>query len=161
MKQLTKVVIAFCLLGLSTVSLAQSTIPASGGNASGSGGSVSYTIGQIVYTAISGPNGDLNQGVQLPFEISVITAVNETSGITLGVSVYPNPANGFVTLKVENYDTEKLTYRLYDMNGAILQNDNVQGNETRIEMGNILPGTYIMKIAENNKEIKVFKIVKK
>jgi hypothetical protein len=161
MKHLTKVLIAFCLFGYGTIIQAQNSISAAGGNATGTGGTVSYTIGQVVYTTISGTNYDVIQGVQLPFEISVLTSTEEASGITLEFSVYPNPANGFVMLKVKNYDSDNLSYKLFDMNGTLFQRDKVKGNETLIQLGNIMPGTYFLKIDDKNKEIKTFKIIKK
>jgi hypothetical protein len=68
---------------------AQSTIPATGGNAAGNGGSVSYTVGQIVYTTVSGTNGSVAQGVQQPYEISVVTGI-ENKEINLSCSIYSN-----------------------------------------------------------------------
>ena len=74
-----------CIMFLCSIFIAslqaQETIPATGGNASGSGGSVSYTIGQITYRTISGTNGAVTQGIQQPYEISVVTAVENTEGI--------------------------------------------------------------------------------
>lgn len=160
MKHLNKVLSVFSLFVLATTIEAQSFIPAAGGNASGSGGTVSYTIGQVVYTTVSGTGGNLTQGVQLPFEISVVTTIKEASGIILESSVYPVPAKDFVTLKVESYNTEYLSFKLYDMNGKLLQKNLVGGNETQIYLGEFSPGAYILKIFENNKEIKTFRIIK-
>lgn len=161
MKHLTKVLIAFCVFGFGTIIQAQISIPATGGNATGTGGTVSYTIGQVVYTYISGTNGNLNQGVQVPYEISVVTTIDKESDANLNISVYPNPANGFLILKVANYDMEDLSYKLYDMNGMLLKNSKVEGTETQIQLGNIFTGTYLLKIANNKLEVKTFKIIKK
>jgi hypothetical protein len=161
MKHLTKTLIAFCLFGYGATIQAQNSIPASGGNATGTGSSsVSYTIGQVFYT-ISGTTETMTPGVQQPYEISVITGTKEASDIILEVSVYPNPASGFVILKVDGYNTDNLSYKLYDMNGMLFQSKKVEGNETQIQLGNIISGTYLLKIADNNKEIKTFKIIKK
>ena len=92
---LNKMVIlsSLLLLSIGMIGLdAQNTIPSSGGNASGSGGTVSYSIGQIVYTTNTGTNGTVAQGTQQPFEISVVTGIEEALNITLQCSVYPNPA---------------------------------------------------------------------
>lgn len=162
MKQFCRLLIAFCLFGYGTVAVqAQNSIPATGGNAVGAGGTVSYTIGQVVYTPISGTTGFMTQGVQQPYEISVVTGIEEASEITLEISVYPNPAVGYVNLKVEKYDTDNLRYMLYDMNGMLFQERKVEGPETQIQIGHLLPGTYFLRIAENKKEIKTFKIIKK
>lgn len=161
MKHFCKVLIAFCLFGFGISIQAQNSIPASGGNATGTGGKESYTIGQVVYTTIKVPTGTITQGLQQPYEISVVTAIKEASDITLEISVYPNPADGFVNLKVEKYDSDNLNYKLIDMNGMLILEKKVDGNETQIQLGNILPGTYFLKIVDNNKELKTFKIIKK
>lgn len=149
------------LLGLGLSGLhAQEAIPASGGNGSGTGGSVSYTIGQVVYSTNTGTNGNEAQGVQQPFEISVVTAIEEAKVISLEFVVYPNPAKDYVILKTGTYDVENLKYYLYDSNGRLLDKDNVQGNETTISMRTLLPSTYFLKVIDDNKVIKIFKIIK-
>jgi len=161
MKHFCKVLIAFCLFGFGITTQAQNSVPATGGVATGTGGKQSYTIGQVVYTTIQVPTGTITQGVQQPYEISVVTFIKEASDLTLEISVYPNPAAGFVNLKVEKYDSDNLRYKLIDMNGTLIQENKVEGNETQIQLGNILPGTYFLKIVDNKKEIKTFKIIKK
>ncbi|MCE5347920.1 MAG: T9SS type A sorting domain-containing protein [Bacteroidales bacterium] len=149
------------LLGLGLSGLhAQEAIPASGGNGSGTGGSVSYTIGQVVYNTNTGTNGTEAQGVQQPFEISVVTAIEEAKVISLEFVVYPNPAKDYVILKTGTYDVENLNYYLYDGNGRLLDKDKVQGNETTISMRTLLPSTYFLKVIDNNRVIKIFKIIK-
>jgi len=143
--------------------LAQETLPAAGGNAAGSGGSVSYSVGQVVYITNSGTNGSVAQGVQQPFEISLITGLEDVKGINLTVSVYPNPATEFVTLKVDAsvmLSKQSMSYQLYDFSGKLLESKKMEGDETSISMRNLPPATYFIKVTEGNKQIKSFKIVK-
>lgn len=139
---------------------AQNTIPASGGNASGSGGTVSYSVGQIVYTKNTGTNGSVAQGVQQPYEISIVTGIEEAKDISLEIMVYPNPATDYIKLNIKNYDVQNLRYHLYDINGILIKDNKVEGNETNISMQNLFPATYFLKVTDNNKVIKTFKIVK-
>jgi hypothetical protein len=140
---------------------AQEVIPASGGNASGSGGSVSYSVGQLVYTTNTGSNGySVAEGVQQPYEISVITGLEEAKGINLTCTAYPNPATDLLTLKVENYDYENLSYQLYDMNGNLFESKKLIDKKTSITMAKLVPGTYFLKVISNQKEAKTFKIIK-
>ncbi|MBK6984778.1 MAG: hypothetical protein IPH32_08475 [Bacteroidetes bacterium] len=74
--------ILFMSITQCTVS-AQETTDASGGNASGSGGSASYSIGQSAYNTYTGTNGSVAQGVQQPYEISIVTEVKEAKDISL------------------------------------------------------------------------------
>jgi hypothetical protein len=108
MKQERKILTILFLCGFWTIAVqAQNTIPATGGNATGSGGSVSYSIGQITYNTFSGTNGSVAQGVQQPFEISVVTGIHKAFDIDLIFSAYPNPATDFVTLKIGNFDNTR------------------------------------------------------
>jgi hypothetical protein len=148
--------LAFGLTGLH----AQEAISASGGNGSGSGGSASYTIGQVFYNVNTGSASKEFQGVQQPFEISVVTATEEAKDISLDFIVYPNPTSDYVILKTGTYDVTHLHYYLYNNNGVLLGNNIVQDYETTISMLNLKPSTYFLKIIDNNKVIKIFKIIK-
>lgn len=150
------------LLSLGLMALqAQEAIPASGGNASGNGGNISYSIGQLVYATNIGISGfSVAQGVQQPFEISVVDGIKEYKNITLQCSVYPNPTTDYIRLKVKNYKIKNITYQLYDINGKLLESKKVDGNETSINMETFIPSIYFLKIIDNNKEVKTFKIIK-
>ncbi len=157
-KLLTIVILLFW--GLNNLQ-AQKTISATGGEASGGGGSASYTVGQVVYTTNVGTNGNsIAQGVQQPFEISVTTSIPEAKDISLNVSAYPNPATNYLTINVKNYETKNLQYQVFDINGKILQTVKATGAETKIETNNFVPANYFVKVFDNQKEIKVFKIIK-
>jgi hypothetical protein len=161
MKQARKILITFLLCNLFIVVIkAQETIPATGGNATGSGGSVSYSVGQITFSTFSGTNGSVAQGVQQPFEISVVTGIEEAGEVNLMLSAYPNPATDFVILKVVNYDSPNLSWELFDINGNILEKEKIEGTETTIRFENRSPSVYFLKVTDNNKMIKTFKIIK-
>jgi len=152
---------AVLLLGLGLTGLqAQESVNASGDNASGGGGSASYSVGQVVYTTNTGANGSVAQGVQQPYEISVVTAIEEAKGINLSVTAYPNPTTDYLTLGIDEFEISNLSYQLYDMNGKLLQSEKITGNQTSIIMSNLVPATYFVKVIQGNKEVKTFKIIK-
>ena len=152
---------ALLLIGLGLTGLhAQEAVPATGGEASGTGGSASYSVGQTVYSTHTGTNGSVAEGVQQPFEISIVTEIEEAKNINLECTVYPNPTTEFLMLKVESYKAENLSYQLYDMNGKLLERRKLTGNETEIKMQHLVPAIYFLKVTNNNKEIKIFKIIK-
>ena len=152
---------ALLFLGLGLTGLqAQTSVNATGGNASGIGGSASYSVGQLAYTTNTGTNGSVSEGVQQPFEISVVTGIEEAKGINLSVTAYPNPTTDYLTLSIADFDASKLSYQLYDMNGKLLQNEKITGNQTSIVMSNLVPATYFVKVIQGNKEFKTFKIIK-
>ena len=153
---------ALLFLGLGLTGLqAQTSVNATGGNASGSGGSASYSVGQLAYTTNTGTNGSVSEGVQQPFEISVVTGIEEAKDIFLNVSAYPNPTTDYLELKVENLQLSELSYKLYDISGKVYQNKEIGNGITKIEMQNLPQGIYFIKVIDTkNKEFKTFKIIK-
>ncbi len=156
---------AILMFGLGITGLqAQESINASGGNASGSGGTATYSVGQVVYTTNTGTNGSVAQGVQQPFEISVVTFIEEAKDIKLSFSAYPNPAMDFLTLEVNASTTlsiQSMMYQLFDIEGKLLQYEKITGTQTRIEMSSLVPATYFVRITQDNKVLKTFKVIKK
>lgn len=152
---------ALLLLGLILIGVqAQEAITTTGGKALGSGGSVSYSYGQIVYTTNTSASGSVTQGVQQPYEISVVTQIEGTTGIDLAVSAYPNPTTDYLQLKIESEKLKDLSFQLYDMNGKLVQNDKITGSKTTINMSNFMRATYFLHIIQSNKGVKTFKIIK-
>lgn len=158
-RQLLLHVILLLIIGVTGLH-AQEAISAAGGDATGSGGSVSYTIGQLGYTSNTGIDGSVAEGVQQPFEISTISGIEEARGINLNCLAYPNPTTEFLFLKVDNYNKENLWYKVYDITGRLLENKKIVDNETTIDMIDFLPATYFLKVLDNDKVVKTFKIVK-
>lgn len=159
MKQKRLQLISLLLLCLSfNILKAQDAIPAGGGDASGSGGKVSYSIGQVNYSSNIGINGSVTHGIQQPFEISIVTGAAEAIELTL--IAYPNPTKGNFILRFENDENKKFIYHFFDQSGKLLLSKTVTNNETIISMVDLAPATYFLKVTENSKEIKTFKIIK-
>ncbi len=138
---------------------AQSTVAAAGGEAAGSGGSASFTTGQILYTTEKGNSGEsMAQGVQQPYEISIISGIDEAKDLRLSASLYPNPASDYLTLEVQ--DPSGLSYRLYDIQGRLLESQIIVGTTTEIELKHLANAAYFLKIFRNRQQMKTFKIIK-
>jgi len=148
--------------------IAQESVTVSGKDISGSNGSVSYSVGQLTYQTHTGTNGSVAEGVQQPYEISVVTAIDEAKGINLSVSAYPNPTSDYLTLKIDASATlsiQSMSYQLFDMQGKLLQKSKITSNQTNIVMKNLVPATYFLKVIEKtqgiaSQELKTFKIIK-
>jgi len=174
---------------------AQENINAGGGNATGSGGTVSYSVGQVMYNTFTGTNGSVAEGVQQPYEISVVTGIEEAKDINLLLTAFPNPTNDYLTLEIQSIvqtqdfasqEAQKQDFAsqeaqkqyfasLYDLNGKLLQKIPITNQQTRIEMNNLAPATYFLKVTVQtqdfasqevktqdfaSQEIKTFKIIK-
>ena len=157
--QKTKIVVLFLLvLGLLTAQ-AQVAVIVAGGDASGSLGTVAYSIGQIVYTTHMATNGLVAQGVQQPYTISTVLGI-ENNSIKLDFTAYPNPTINFLTLNVGNAELSTLSFQLYDLRGILIESRKILSSTETIGMENLPSAMYFLKVSNNNKEIKTFKIFK-
>ena len=149
---------------------AQNTISAAGSNATGSGGSVSYTVGQIAYSTSTATNGSVAQGVQQPYEISVLTGTDEATDISLLYAVYPNPVSDILTLSIKGSIQPEFIASLFDAEGKLLRESRIVTNETRINMSPFPGAAYLLVISREKPElssgsssgqtIKTFRIIK-
>jgi hypothetical protein len=163
-----KLKLSILLLSLGLTAQAQQAIVASGGTASGNGGTVNYSIGQVVYTTATGLNGSVAQGVQQTYEITAVTGIEEGKGIRLEVSAYPNPTTDLLTLDLgasTSLNDQPMSYKLYDMNGKIVETQKIVDENTTIVMSNLLPANYFLTVVKtmdgkSSQEVKTFKITK-
>lgn len=154
-----KVKLSVLLLGLGLTAQAQQATTATGGDASGSGGTVAYSLGQIVYTTNTGTNGSVAQGVQQPYEISIVLGIEDNS-INLELVAYPNPTTNFLTLNVGKAELSTLNFQLYDILGKLIESRKIISSTETIGMANLPSATYFLKVSNNNNEVKTFKIIK-
>ena len=139
------------LIFLPMISFSQTVhevISSSSGDASGSGGSVAYSVGQIVYTTNTGATGSVAQGVEQAFEISSIGIIE--TDLSISLQIYPNPTSDFLTLKVQDYNNENLSYELFDEQGKLLSNEKVITQETQVAMSSFPRAIYFMNVSQEN-----------
>lgn len=136
----------------------QETVAASGGNTIGNG-SVSYTVGQLIVVTNKAKTGSVTQGVQQSFEL--FTLVNpELLALTLKAVTYPNPTKDKIILSLTDNSLHNLAYVMYDLEGRIVATGTVNKENTSIPMMYLATGVYILKVHQNKKQLKVFKIIK-
>lgn len=154
-----KVKLSVLLLGLGLAANAQQALTTTGGNSSSSGGSISYSVGQMVYKTTSSSIGSISQGVQQPFEISTVLGI-ENNSIHMELIAHPNPTNDFLTLNIKNVELSSLHFELYDINGKLIESRKILKSDEIIAMENLPNATYFLKVNNNKKELKIYKIIK-
>jgi hypothetical protein len=158
-KKIKLAVLLTCVISVAVIQ-AQEAVLSTGGEASGSGGSVSYSVGQMAYITHTGTNGSVSEGVQQAYEISHVSSIEEANEIELVTSVYPNPTSDCITLKVKDYDIYNLSYQLYNINGELVKSQSVYSKNTIVDMNQLTPSNYFLRLIQNNIEVKTFKIIK-
>jgi len=140
--------------------VAQSSVCSIGGDISGADGSVAYSIGQTFFQTYNSSDHSIYQGVQQPYEISVITGVEVMNGTDSYVNIYPNPVTDCLSIMFSDDNKQDLHFVLYNMQGQELFASGLYNTHIRVEMDSYAPGLYFIKVMSEGKTIKTFKVVK-
>lgn len=139
---------------------AQHVVNSSGGDISGAGGSASYSAGQVAYNTHYDAGGTVSEGVQQAYEIYV-SVEEEFDNMALKCRVYPNPAKNRLNIKLENFSHDPVFYQFYDLNGRFISSrEKLKQSKTELDITHIPQGIYYLRIYNNTKVIKSFKIIK-
>lgn len=152
----------FIILLLTPVSLlkAQSAVMTTGANATGSGGSVSYSVGQVTYL-VKGSARQVSEGVQQVYEITTLATNETTTSAEEGILLYPNPFKDFVYLDFTTNKFKGSEYQLFDTAGKLIKKDNITESKSELNFSSLPSAMYIIRINQEGKNIKIFKIIKK
>ena len=152
-------VILFLCLTVFAIQGQQSTV-AAGGVATGAGGSVTYSIGQTVYKYISNSDIIVAQGVQQPYEIAMLSVVEDTFN-TIKIEVYPNPTTSYLIINIQNNELSDLNFQLFNVMGKLIEQKKITSLNEILSLDNMPCSTYFLKVFSDKNEIKLFKIIKK
>ena len=139
---------------------AQEAITTTGDEAVGSGGTVSYSVGQVAYITNSSADYSEAQGVQQPFEISVLTNLVELNGQSFEAQLFPNPTIDQLTLSIKDFPVDDMTYLLYDLQGRQLAREPLQTEQTEILVSHLPAATYFLHIVQDQQVVTIFKFLK-
>jgi len=68
------------------------------------------------------------------------------------MKIYPNPATEKITLEISNWeDLQAGMFKLFSLNGQLLQEQPVHSTTTTISLAGLSKGTYILKVRINDK----------
>jgi hypothetical protein len=154
---MNKLVFSLVVSGMATYSIAQQNTVSTGGVATGTGGSASYSIGQVDYINSSGSNGNINQGVQQPFEFFKDASLTELN--IVDATLFPNPTNQFLIVQLDKILNE-LNYRIFDVNGKVVRIGNIKELESTIDVLDLATGNYQFNLYQQGTLIQSIKIIK-
>jgi hypothetical protein len=139
-------------------SISQDVIAFAGENSKNTNGSLSWTIGEIETETINNSTTILTQGFQQG-NIS-INSISELPGSEITIRVFPNPASSFVILEVDSKSSADLHFELYSLDGQLLLSRDLTTLQEFIDVQNLAPSIYILKVFNARNVFNVFEIVK-
>ena len=146
-------VIGLLLLGASVN--AQEVISTQGDSYSSGGYTIDFTIGEPVTATVSDGTNELTQGF------------HQTNWNFLGVEdhvpnyeavIFPNPTQEVLNIQASAF--ENVTYTLYDAQGKVVMKDVLSAEQTPIQVSQLAPGSYSLRLNNNTQNLKTFKLVK-
>ena len=144
--------LVFCLT--QTLSAQQGVVSA-GRDVISPNGSVAFSAGQVAYATIYGESGNVNPGLQQPFQFEIVS-LNDFRRDSF-VKLYPNPANQFLYLqysadkgKIQRHD---LIARVYDVKGNLLIKLRLEDTINTFRISGLPESLYIIQIWQFNKLI--------
>lgn len=141
--------LVFCLA--QSLSAQQGIVSAGGDNFS-QNGSVAYSVGQIAFEPINGETGNLNPGLQQPFQFSIVGISDFRSDYLL--KLYPNPANQFLCLQLSTHegiiDGQDFIAKVYDAKGNLLINQRLENVINTILITDLPDALYFVQIWQSN-----------
>lgn len=149
------------LVAIGTSASAQADVVGSGGDGIGSGGTVSYTVGQVFYQENNFNTGIESQGVQQPYEVSVVTDARQNTLEDVELQVFPNPTAEHITILATGKLDEELTVQLFDALGRELTSSGLESTGTEIPMQTLASATYFLVVRNKNSEQKTYQIIKR
>ncbi|MBA2612930.1 MAG: T9SS type A sorting domain-containing protein [Bacteroidetes bacterium] len=132
------------------------------GNLSGS--SVTYTPAVTTNYSVTGTdaNGCVNTS-NVTVNVSICTGVNLLSKNS-GFSLYPNPTNGILTLKMNTAQVANVFVEVIDATGKIILNNEFifsdKANTKEINLEKFANGVYYIKLVTGEKATQTIRIVK-
>lgn len=118
-------------------------------------------IGQI-YTAILATSVLEGNTITTPISMKIVSEVGiEDYTIQNGYLVYPNPTNNEIQIATKEGDLLIREVQLYDMNGKNILSQKVMDHATKLELGSLSSGIYLVKIINENNNIQHIKVIKK
>ena len=92
------------------------------------------------------------------------TDIKVTSGVGVRdiydeIKIYPNPAQSFINIDIDDISENRIVATIYDIMGKKISVDNISSGNNKINIEKLINGTYLLKIQLNKKTLN-FKFIK-
>ena len=150
--------VSILILLTSNALMAQEVITTCGSQNSSGSNQVYWTIGEVAVSTLNSGSITLTEGFhQTNLAISSIKQLTE---IPFKILAYPNPVSDEITLKIEEYKVDNLTYHLFNIEGKELSSKAIEDTETKIDFTALPAATYLLRVSDNKKDQVIITIIK-
>jgi hypothetical protein len=122
--------------------------------------SLNYSALLDYATIVSDTNISESTVAQPAYQILDVTGITDSKGLNINLFSDSNSTNDNLILKVDNLTQGNFYYQINDFDGQFIECKKLGKSETAINLGNLVATTYLLKVMDNIKSIKIFKIIK-
>jgi Secretion system C-terminal sorting domain len=69
---------------------------------------------------------------------------DENASMSSNLNLYPNPANSIINFEISNSSSTNFKAEIYDIQGRLIENLNIDDNSTSIDISNLENGIYVL-----------------
>jgi hypothetical protein len=136
----------------------EEVVATSGGHGKHDDTSLEWTLGEPVIATLLYGGTLLSQGFHQ--SSIVVTVIKSLDDLPYTIEAYPNPTDDLLLIQLKNAEASDFKCLLYDMNGKILYQKELESDLTAINMKNYPAGLYLLRVMKREKQIKAFEIIK-
>jgi hypothetical protein len=118
---------------------------------------VTPTVGTTYTVEVS--DGNCNATATVFVDAQTCTGIQSITA-TSGINVYPNPSNGILNVAIASELSGNTSIEIYDAIGKLVVTENLSSELTTINTSKLTEGVYMYKVINNNKTVKIGKVVK-
>ncbi|MBK6985097.1 MAG: T9SS type A sorting domain-containing protein [Bacteroidetes bacterium] len=120
--------------------------------------SVTPTVGTTYTLTVNDGNCEATTTVFV--DVQTCTGINTLASVSNGINIYPNPTNGILNIAISSELAGNTSIEVYDALGKLVVKETLTNETTTINTSKLTDGMYVYKVINNNKAIKIGKIVK-
>jgi hypothetical protein len=160
MKNILFIILIGCIpLALFSQNSTHELVASSGGERSIGSLTVSWSVGEPAIGELRGSDYTLSQGFQQG-NVAVLSGLKNHTG-SFEINVYPNPVSEKLNIRINSSSLSPVwRIELYSPDGKLFLQTRTTQQETEMDLTNLVAGTYLIRIYNQQGLEKVFNIVK-
>lgn len=100
---------------------------------------------------VGNSRGGIHFYSDIQLDTTLVLGFEKTKVEKIAFNLFPNPANDFIQIELNNSDKESVTVTFVDVLGNVLLQDSFNTNFSRININDISKGMYFVSLRINNK----------
>ena len=120
--------------------------------------SVTPTVGTTYTLTVN--DGNCSATATIFVDVQTCTGIQTITSLSSGINLYPNPTNGILNIVISSELAGNTSIEVYDALGKLVVKETLTNETTTINTTKLTDGMYVYKVINNNKAIKIGKIVK-